>query len=169
VLTQSERMLYTADSLFHAEDFVHAQMQYDKLARESNNKELAQQAQFMAAYVHLYYKNPFGDWQKALTELEKYKQRYPNGPHINRVLTWMDFLHSLVSYESGYEKTLATSQNLKNQQRFRSQKYMFKDSVIEAQEEKLRYYRHRSTLLEQKVDSLADQIDKLQNTIIELQ
>ncbi len=169
VLTKSERMYHSADSLLHAEDFVHAQKQYENLARQSSNREIAQKAQFMSAYVHLYYKNPFGDWKKALTELEKYRKRYPKGEYIDRALTWIDFLHSIVSYETGYEQSRATSKNLKTTQTQRFRKYVIKDSLINEQKQQLQRCRHRNALLDNRIDSLRIRIDNLQNTIIELQ
>jgi outer membrane protein assembly factor BamD (BamD/ComL family) len=95
-----------ADSLFSCGNYEEAKTTYEKVRTAmppfSAN---AEKAHYYAAYIDVFYKNPHGDWNAALTEFKSFAALYPNDPHINDVLSWIRILTTIKLFETEYRRT----------------------------------------------------------------
>jgi outer membrane protein assembly factor BamD (BamD/ComL family) len=99
-------MMAEADSLFESGNFVEAKNIYEKirLGMPPTSPE-AQKAHYYLAYSNVFYKNPWADWNSALTEFKSFAALYPDDPHIDQVRSWIGILATIKSFEIEYRKT----------------------------------------------------------------
>lgn len=116
IVGMDQRQLYEADSLFAAESFALARQAYTKALSTYPRTPLAEHAQYMLGFLQLHHKNMFGDRDIAVKEFKKYQSEYPNGKRIEEVNTWLEMLHSIRSFEEGYNASIARVGQLENKQ-----------------------------------------------------
>lgn len=71
-----------------------ARASYRALAEDLSNPRRAEQAQFNAAYLLVYYENPDKDYSRAAREFEEFLIRYPSGALAGEARSWHDVLRN---------------------------------------------------------------------------
>jgi outer membrane protein assembly factor BamD (BamD/ComL family) len=102
----SKLLIAEADSLFTSDNFENAKAVYEKirLGMPPESPE-ARKAHYYLAYINVFYKNPWADWNTALTEFTSFAALYPDDPHIDDVRSWIRILTTIKSFETEYRKT----------------------------------------------------------------
>jgi hypothetical protein len=162
-----DRLMITADSLFNDGNFEDAKATYEKirLNRPPTSPE-AQRAHYYIAYIDVYYKNPWADWNSALTEFKSFASLYTNDPHIDEVRSWIRILTTIKSFETEYRKTSHQMERLTAAKNATSETQRFHlDSMAVI----LRSSYETADSVTRKVDSLARKNTELIQTIIDLE
>ena len=113
LVTVSNRVLSEGDSLFNSGDYLHAKMVYQKIRDSETDSMVLQDAQYKLGYINVYYNNPFGDWEEGLREFQRYQTQYPNGRKSEEVNSWVTLLHSIESYQSGFNNSFSQAKDFK--------------------------------------------------------
>ncbi len=135
--TTSRRSLSSADSLAATGDYLHAKRAYNRILQSRPNTSLAEDAQYQLGYLSIFYENPFADWEVALAEFKKYKEKYPMGRHIDKVNTWLSVLHALQSYNAGYHTQVDQAEKLISKRSTEKRRIVgLADSVLRCEHER---------------------------------
>lgn len=84
-----------AGTAFDQGHYGEARASYRALAEDLSDPRRAEQAQFNATYLLVYYKNPDKDYRRAAREFEEFLVRYPSGTLAGEARSWHDVLGSL--------------------------------------------------------------------------
>jgi hypothetical protein len=114
LITVSERNLNEADSLFSSGDYLHAKIAYTKIRDIEQDSNIVQEAQYKLGYLNVFYNNPYGDWEEALREFTRYQSRFPLGRRADEINSWVTILHTIESYQDGYNSSFTQAKDLKN-------------------------------------------------------
>ena len=163
----SKLLIAEADSLFTAGNFESAKAVYEKirLGMPPESPE-AQKAHYYLAYINVFYKNPWADWNSALTEFISFAALYPDDPHMDDVRSWIRILTTIKSFETEYRKTSHQVERLtadKNTTREVQRFHLDSMAVI------LRNSYESRDSLARTCDSLARKNVGLINTIIDME
>jgi outer membrane protein assembly factor BamD (BamD/ComL family) len=163
----SSLLMAEADSLFAAGDFEGAKSAYEKirLGMPPASAE-AQKAHYYIAYSNIFYKNPWADWNSALTEFKSFASLYPDDPYIDDVRSWIRILTTIKEFETEYRKTSHQVERLtadKNSTRVSQRFHLDSMAAI------LRGSYESRDSLSRVSDSLARKNAELINTIINLE
>lgn len=156
-----------ADSLFAAGNFEGAKMAYEKIRIEMPpSSPEAEKAHYYLGYINVFYKNPWADWNTALTEFKSFAALYPNDPRINEVLSWIRILTTIKSFESEYRRATNKVELLAQDS---STAFEIKRFYLDSMAAILRNsYESRDSVV-RKHDSLARKNAELINVIIDLE
>jgi hypothetical protein len=83
-----------ANELFEKGSYGDARDAYQYLAETYPKTSMAEKAQYNAAYILVYYKNPEHDYPGAEREFDNYLQRYPSGTLAAQAQSWVSVLKS---------------------------------------------------------------------------
>jgi len=83
-----------AGTAFEQGKYREARASYRALAEDLSGPRRAEQAQFNAAYLLVYYENPDKDYSHAAREFEGFLARYPSGALAGEARSWKDVLRS---------------------------------------------------------------------------
>jgi hypothetical protein len=72
-----------------------ARASYHVLAEDLSDPRRAEQAQFNAAYLLVYYGNPDKDYSGAAREFDEFLVRYPSGTLADEARSWLDVFRSM--------------------------------------------------------------------------
>jgi outer membrane protein assembly factor BamD (BamD/ComL family) len=163
----SKLLIAEADSLFTAGNFESAKAVYEKirLGMPPESPE-ARKAHYHLAYINVFYKNPWADWNSALTEFTSFAALYPDDPHMDDVRSWIRILTTIKSFETEYRKTSHQVERLtadKNTTREVQRFHLDSMAVI------LRNSYESQDSLARTCDSLARKNVGLINTIIDME
>jgi len=156
-----------ADSLFAAGNFEGAKSVYEKIriAMPPLSPE-AEKAHYYLGYINVFYKNPWADWNTALTEFKSFAALYPNDPRINEVLSWIRILTTIKSFESEYRRATNKVERLTQDS---TTAFEIKRFYLDSMAAILRNsYESRDSLV-RKHDSLVRKNTELINIIIDLE
>ena len=156
-----------ADSLFQDGNFEDAKTTYEQIRNAyAPSSAEARKAHFFIAYIDVFHKNPWADWNSALTEFISFAALYPDDPRIDDVRSWIRILTTIKSFETEYRKTshqveslTADKNTIHETQRFHL------DSMAAI----LRSSYDARDSISRKVDSLARKNTELITTIIDLE
>ncbi|HSQ78024.1 MAG TPA: hypothetical protein VLN91_03950, partial [Nitrospirota bacterium] len=84
-----------AETAFEEGKYREARASYRALAEDLSDPRRAEQAQFNAAYLLVYYENPDKDYSRAAREFEEFLGRYPSGTLAGEARSWRDLLRSM--------------------------------------------------------------------------
>lgn len=84
-----------AGTAFEQGKYREARASYRALAEDLSDPRRAEQAQFNAAYLLVYYENPDKDYNRAAREFEEFLVRHPSGILAGKARSWHDVLKSL--------------------------------------------------------------------------
>jgi hypothetical protein len=114
----------------------------------------------------VFYKNPWADWNSALTEFKSFAALYTNDPHIDEVRSWIRILTTIKSFETEYRKTSHQMERLTEAKNATSETQRFNlDSMAGI----LRSSYEAADSIARKVDSLARENTELIKTIMDLE
>lgn len=103
-----------ADSLFAYGNFQDAKTVYEKIRNDhAPGSDEARDAHYRIAYIDVFYKNPYADWNSALTEFKSFVSLYSDDPRIDEVRSWIRILNTIKSFETEYRKTSHQVERLK--------------------------------------------------------
>ncbi|MBN2188148.1 MAG: hypothetical protein JW699_01740 [Chitinispirillaceae bacterium] len=162
-----DSLMAKADSLFSDGNFEDAKATYEKirLGRPPTSPE-AQRAHYYVAYIDVFYKNPWADWNSALTEFKSFAALYANDPHIDEVRSWIRILTTIKSFETEYRKTSHQMERLTAAKNSTSETQRFHlDSMAAI----LRSSYEAVDSVSRKVDSIARKNSELIQAIIDLE
>jgi chromosome segregation ATPase len=83
-----------AGTAFEQGKYGEARASYQALAEDPSDPRRAEQSQFNAAYLLVYYDNPDKDYSGAAREFEEFLVRYPSGTLAGEARSWKDVLRS---------------------------------------------------------------------------
>lgn len=83
-----------AETAFEQGKYREARASYRTLANDLSDPRRAEQSQFNAAYLLVYYENPDKDYSRAALEFEEFLVRYPSGALAGEARSWHDVLRS---------------------------------------------------------------------------
>lgn len=92
-----------AETAFREGKFGYARTAYLALADDRSDPQCAEQAQFNAAYILVYYKNPDKDFSLAAREFDEFLVRHPLGERADEAGSW---LYLIRSFEESKTKEL---------------------------------------------------------------
>jgi hypothetical protein len=91
---EGEKKFRDAETASEQGKYREARASYRELAEDLSNQRRAEQAQFNAAYLLVYYGNPDKDYSSAAREFEEFLVRYPSGALAGEARSWHDVLRS---------------------------------------------------------------------------
>jgi len=160
-------LMAVADSLFEDGNFEDAKITYEKIRNAyAPASDEARKAHYRIAYIDVFHKNPWADWNSALTEFTSFAALYPDDPHIDDVRSWIRILTTIKSFETEYRKTSHQVESLtadKNASHATQRFHLDSMAAI------LRSSYDARDSISRKVDSLARKSTELINTIIDLE
>lgn len=156
-----------ADSLFTYGNFPEAKALYEKIYSENPPESAeARNAHFRIAYIDVFYKNPFADWNFALTEFKSFAALYQDDPRSDEVRSWIRVLTTIKSFETEYRRMSQKAEQLMTDNNAIRDTLRFRlDSMAAVLRNA---YAARDSLL-RAGDSLARKNTGLINTIIDLE
>lgn len=163
-----ENMLMAeADSLFSCGNYEEAKTAYENIRTMMPPfSASAEKAHYYSAYIDIFYKNPHGDWNAALTGFKSFAALYPNDSHINDILSWIRILTTIKLFETEYHRTTNKVYRLTQD---KSETSEINRLSIDSMGTILhRSYESRDSI-ENKCDSLSRKNDELIKTIIDLE
>ncbi len=90
-----------AEASFQQGRFGEARSTYRALAEDRSDPRRAEQSQFNAAYILVYYKNPDKDYSRAAREFEEFLSRYPSSTLAGEARSWLDILRNFEQSKAG--------------------------------------------------------------------
>jgi hypothetical protein len=84
-----------AETAFKQGKYREARASYRALAEDLSDPRRAEQSQFNATYLLVYYENPDRDYGRAALEFEGFLVRHPSGALAGEARSWLDVLKSL--------------------------------------------------------------------------
>jgi outer membrane protein assembly factor BamD (BamD/ComL family) len=152
-------LLIEADSLFDKGNYGDAQLKYNKIKASFPGSPEARSALYALGTLHIYYKNPNGDWNAALNEFKLFAAQFPKDPRSETALSWVRVLTVLKSFDMEFKRASDQVERLKlGRSEFRQNQRISLDSM--------------SSLLQRNYearDSLAKKNTELENVIIDLE
>lgn len=107
------QQLIAADSMYRYGNYEIAKMKYTKVRDNCTNPDLAAYAQYRLGYIHIYYDNPFANYEAALREFKRFASMYPKDKKIELVHNWIRMLTALKNFAGDHYRK---SENLKKMQ-----------------------------------------------------
>jgi len=160
-------LMAEADSLFKNGNFEDAKITYEKIRIACAPASVeARKAHYFIAYIDVFHKNPWADWNSALTEFISFAALYPDDPHLDDVRSWIRILTTIKSFETEYRKTSHQVERLTADKNASHETQRFHlDSMATI----LRSSYDARDSISRKGDSLARQNADLITTIIDLE
>ncbi len=91
---EAEKKFRDAGTAVKEGKYVEARASYRALAEDLSDPRRAEQSQFNAAYLLVYYGNPDKDYSGAAREFDEFLARYPSGRLAGEARSWKDVLRS---------------------------------------------------------------------------
>jgi outer membrane protein assembly factor BamD (BamD/ComL family) len=101
--TRERKLFVEADSLFEAGNFEYAIRKYSRIRNEYPRTPTGANAQYNLGFIHVYYENPFADYEAALREFRQFAKMYPKDRRIDEVNNWIRILTVLRDFAMHYE------------------------------------------------------------------
>ena len=89
---EGARKFQEAGAAFEQGKYREARDAYRALGADRSNRRRAERAQFNAAYILVYYRNPDKDYPRATREFEEFLIRYPASMLAGEANSWLDML-----------------------------------------------------------------------------
>lgn len=115
--TMEKKMLVTADSLFGAENYELAKIQYTKIRDEFPQTAAGAMAQYKLGYINIYFDNPFADYRAAQREFKRFLTDYPEDKRIDLIKNWVRLLTVFEDFDREYHKGYSKMQQLDSKEK----------------------------------------------------